>query len=37
LNGIPIVLLGGAAGRLKRTGYVVSSGDQPHHRLEPPF
>jgi hypothetical protein len=32
-NGYPIVLLGGAAGRLARTGYVVSSGDQPHHRL----
>jgi hypothetical protein len=33
MNGIPIVLLGGAGGRLKRTGYVVSVGDQPHQRL----
>jgi hypothetical protein len=32
-NGLPIVLLGSAAGRLKRTGYVVNSGTQPHHRL----
>jgi hypothetical protein len=29
----PIVLLGGAAGRLKRTGYVIDEGKQPHHRL----
>lgn len=29
----PIVLLGGAAGRLARTGYVVNEGKQPHHRL----
>lgn len=33
LSNIPIVLLGGAAGRLARTGYVVSAGAQPHHRL----
>jgi hypothetical protein len=33
LDNIPIVLLGGAAGRLARTGYVVSAGAQPHHRL----
>lgn len=30
---LPIVLLGGAAGRLKRTGYIVDAGSQPHHRL----
>lgn len=29
----PIVLVGGAAGRLSRTGYVVDAGAQPHHRL----
>jgi hypothetical protein len=29
----PIVLLGGAAGRLAKTGYIVDSGRQPHHRL----
>jgi hypothetical protein len=33
INNYPIVLLGGAAGRLKRTGYVVDEGVQPHHRL----
>jgi hypothetical protein len=34
MKGIPIALLGGAAGRLKRTGYVVDTGvAQPHHRL----
>jgi hypothetical protein len=33
MNNIPIVLLGGAAGRLKRTGYVVDAGPQPHQRL----
>jgi hypothetical protein len=33
MNNIPIVLLGGAAGRLNRTGYVVDAGAQPHHRL----
>jgi hypothetical protein len=33
MNDIPIVLLGGAAGRLAKTGYVVDAGPQPHHRL----
>ena len=33
LETYPIVLIGGAAGRLKRTGYTASSGVQPHHRL----
>jgi hypothetical protein len=33
IEGIPIVLMGGAAGRLARTGYVVDAGTQPHHRL----
>lgn len=33
MSNIPIVLLGGAAGRLKRTGYVVDAGPQPHQRL----
>ncbi len=33
INGIPIVLLGGAAGKLKTTGYLVNAGTQPHHRL----
>jgi hypothetical protein len=33
LNSIPVALLGGAAGRLARTGYVVDAGSQPHHRL----
>jgi hypothetical protein len=33
MNGMPIVLVGGAAGRLTRTGYVVSAGPQPHQRL----
>jgi hypothetical protein len=33
LNNIPVVFLGGAAGRLKRTGYVVDAGAQPHQRL----
>ena len=32
-EGYPIVLMGGAAGRLARTGYTVSAGEQPHHRL----
>lgn len=32
-DNLPIVLLGGAAGRLKRTGYVVDADSQPHHRL----
>jgi hypothetical protein len=30
---IPIVLLGGAGGCLKRTGYLVDAGPQPHQRL----
>jgi hypothetical protein len=33
LKDIPVVLLGGARGRLKRTGYVVDAGAQPHQRL----
>jgi hypothetical protein len=33
MNNIPIVLIGGAAGKLPRTGYVVDAGAQPHHRL----
>ena len=33
MTNIPIVLLGGAAGRLAKTGYVVDAGPQPHHRL----
>lgn len=32
-DGLPIVLLGGARGRLARTGYVVDAGPQPHHRF----
>jgi hypothetical protein len=32
-NGIPLVFIGGAAGKLKRTGYVASSGTQVHQRL----
>ncbi len=32
-EGYPLVLMGGAAGRLARTGYVAESGTQPHHRL----
>jgi len=32
-NGYPLVLLGGAAGKLKKTGYLVDAGTQPHHRL----
>jgi hypothetical protein len=30
---IPVALLGGAAGKLKRTGYLVDAGAQPHQRL----
>jgi hypothetical protein len=30
---IPVALLGGAAGRLKRTGYLVDAGPQPHQCL----
>jgi hypothetical protein len=33
MKNLPIVLLGGAGGRLKRTGYVVDAGAQPHQRL----
>jgi hypothetical protein len=33
MNDLPIVLLGGARGRIKKTGYVVDAGAQPHHRL----
>jgi hypothetical protein len=33
MKNMPIVLLGGAAGRLARTGYVVDAGAQPHQRL----
>ncbi len=32
-NGYPIAFLGGAAGKLKRTGYMVDSGTQIHQRL----
>ena len=32
-DGYPIALLGGAAGKLKRTGYMVDSGTQIHQRL----
>ena len=31
--GYPIVLIGGAAGRLTKTGYVAGTGNQPHQRL----
>ena len=33
INGYPIALVGGAAGKLKKTGYVVDAGTQPHQRL----
>jgi hypothetical protein len=33
LNDYPIVFLGGAAGQLTKTGYMVSSGTQMHQRL----
>ena len=33
MNDLPVVLLGGARGRIKKTGYVVDAGAQPHHRL----
>jgi Protein of unknown function (DUF1552) len=33
MKDIPVVLIGGAGGRLKRTGYVVDAGAQPHQRL----
>jgi hypothetical protein len=32
-NGIPLVFLGKAAGRLKKTGFLVDAGPQTHHRL----
>lgn len=32
-NGIPIAFVGGAAGKLKRTGYMVNVGTQVHQRL----
>lgn len=33
MNNMPVALIGGAAGRLTRTGYIVDEGRQPHHRL----
>jgi hypothetical protein len=33
MKGLPIALLGSAAGRLTKTGYVVDAGAQPHQRL----
>jgi Protein of unknown function (DUF1552) len=33
MKNLPIVLLGGAAGRLTKTGVVVDAGAQPHQRL----
>jgi len=33
MNCIPIAFLGGAAGHLTKTGYIVDAGAQPHHRL----
>ena len=33
LQNIPVVLLGSAGGRIKRTGYVVDAGAQDYHRL----
>jgi hypothetical protein len=33
MTDMPIVLIGSAAGRIKRTGYVVDAGSQPHQRL----
>jgi hypothetical protein len=33
MSNIPIVFLGGAAGRLAKTGYLVDAGPQPHQRL----
>jgi hypothetical protein len=32
-NGIPLAFVGGAAGRLKRTGYMVDVGTQVHQKL----
>lgn len=33
MSDLPIVLLGGARGQIKKTGYVVDAGAQPHQRL----
>jgi hypothetical protein len=33
MEGIPIVLLGDAGGRIARTGYLIDEGAQPHQRL----
>ena len=33
MNDIPVVLLGGAGGRLKQTGMLVDAGPQDYHRL----
>jgi hypothetical protein len=33
LENIPIVLIGSAGGRIKRTGYLVDAGPQDYHRL----
>jgi hypothetical protein len=33
LDGIPVVLVGGAGGRLRRTGHLVDEGPQDYHRL----
>jgi hypothetical protein len=33
MDDIPVVLLGKAAGRLRRTGFVVDAGPQDHRRL----
>jgi hypothetical protein len=33
LNGYPVALVGGAAGRLKKTGYLLDVGQQAHHLL----
>ncbi|MES1182747.1 MAG: hypothetical protein ABUL60_02975, partial [Myxococcales bacterium] len=32
-DGIPLAFIGGAAGRLKRTGYMIDVGSQVHQRL----
>jgi len=37
LDDIPVVLLGKAGGRLKRTGYLVDQGPQDYHRLGTPL
>lgn len=33
MENLPLALLGKAGGRLKKTGYIVDAGAQPHHRL----